>query len=143
MRLLKSHCRYFWSNSAPALQEVNLSSPGEASDLPYGSRAPDLIAVGSCIVGEGTVSIPARVVRQIQALDYVDFAELLPDNLEMLRRMQCLQAGQSEAPSRRRLRQIMGIPTWVQCFAVYAGVLLQRHPGRALDILGYLRLVVH
>ena len=130
-------------SAAPALQEVSLISPGETLDSPCGPHAPDLFAVGSCIVGEGTVPILARVVCQVQALEYVDFVELLPDNLEMLRRMQSSQAGQGKAPSRRRPRQIMGIPTWVQCFAVYAGVLLQRHPGRALDLRGYLWLVVH
>ena len=65
----------------------------------------------ACIVGEETTPIPARLVRLIQAQEYVDFAELLPDNLELLRRMQAT----AEPANRRRLPQITTLPTWVQC----------------------------
>ena len=90
-------------------------------------------------MGEGTTPIPARLVRLIQAQKYVDFAELLPDNLELLRRMQAT----AEQANRRRLRQITTLPTWVQCFATYTGILLRKHAARAQEVMAYLRLVAH
>ena len=90
-------------------------------------------------MGEGTTPIPARLVRLIQAQEYVDFAELLPDNLELPRRMQTT----AEPANRRRLRQITTVPTWVQCFATYAGILLRKHPARAQEVMAHLRLVAH
>ena len=36
------------------------------------------------VVGEGMPPMPARLVKLIQSGQFVDFAELLPDNLQLL-----------------------------------------------------------
>ena len=47
-----------------------------------------------------TTPIPARLGRLIQTQEYVNFADLLPDNLELLRRMQAAaEQVQSSSPA--------------------------------------------
>ena len=122
---------------------VSSLGPSLSTSVSVEAVAPTVTALSSsakaCIVGERTTPIPARLVRLNQTLEYVDLAELLPDNLELLRRMQAT----AEAANRRRLRQITTLPTRVQCFATYAGILLQKHPARAQEVMVYLRLVAH
>lgn len=64
-----------------ALESVDLVHTGGL----VGEHPPTLQAAtdGSLVVGEGTTPIPARVVRTIQSGQFTDFAELLPDNLEL------------------------------------------------------------
>ena len=117
--------------------------PSLSTSVSVEAVAPTVTALSSsaeaCIVREGTSPIPARLVRLIQAQEYVDFAEILPDNLEFLRRMQAT----AEPANRRRLRQITTLPTWVQCFATYAMILLRNYPAWAQEVMAYFRLVSH
>ena len=84
----------------------------------------------ACIVGDGTTAILARLSRLIQAQGYVDFAELVVHNLELLRRMQAT----AEPASGRQVRQIRTLPTRVNCFATYAGILLEALcPGKGSE----------
>ena len=138
-------------SAASAIHGVSLMQPSTVPSLgpslstsvSVEAVAPTVTALSSsaeaCIVGEGTTPIPTRLVRLIQAQEYVDFAELFPDTLELLRRIQAT----AEPANRRRLRQITTLPTWVQCFATYAGILLRKHPARAQEVMAYLRLVAH
>ena len=140
--------------AAAELGAVNLIQPREVS-TPSSTLAADVLkptntageaAAASFrprVVGEGTPPIPARIVKAIQTGQFADFAELLSDNLGFLRRLQASSImGASEA-GQWRLRQVSSLGTWVQCFAVYAAIALQAHRSRALDLLAYLRLVVH
>ena len=95
------------------------------------------------VVREGTSPVPARLVKLIQSGQFVDFAELLPDNLELLRRLQASAVTGANEAGHRRLRQVSSLGTWVQCFAIYAAIVLRASPSRALDLMAYLQLVVH
>lgn len=86
------------------LGSVNLIKP-DVSALAFSDTASsgDLVvaSIRPLVVGEGTSPIPARVVTQTEAGDFVDLAEELPDKLELLRRMQATAlAGASEAGQR-------------------------------------------
>ena len=56
--------------------------------------------------------VPPKLVQKIQAGEFVDLAELLPDNMEMVRRASIEGQGQSQ----RQLRRVVNLLTWVQCF---------------------------
>ena len=95
------------------------------------------------MIGEGTPPVPAKLVKQIQSGQFVDFTELLPDNLELLRRLPASSVSGANEDGHCRLPQVSSLGTWVQCFAVYAAFVLRAAPDRALDLMAYLQLVVH
>ena len=94
-------------------------------------------------VGEGTPLVLTRLVRLVQSGQFVDFPLLLPHNLELLRRRQASALTGANEASPRRLREVSSLGTWVQCFAIYAAIVLRASSSRALDLMAYLRLVVH
>ena len=95
------------------------------------------------VVGEGTPPVPDRLVELIQSGQFVDFAEVLPDNLELLRRLQASVVTGATKAGYRRLRQMLSLGTCVQCFAISTAIVLRASPSRGLDLMAYLRLVVH
>ena len=82
--------------------------------------------------------VPPKLVQKIQAGEFVDLAELLPDNMEMVRRAGIEGQGQSQ----RQLRRVVNLLTWVQCFSTYAAILGEAQPHRSRDLLAYMRLIV-
>lgn len=70
-------------------------------------------------VAESIVPIPGKLVSRIQALEYVDMQELLPENLAFAKRLAALPQGL--APSKHTgEREIAGeraLMTWVSAFA--------------------------
>ena len=93
------------------------------------------------MMGTSLPPVPGRVVAKIKARQFVDFAELLADNAELLRRESERDYG-SPAWSRPQLRQVPTIIAWVQAFASFAAVELQLRPERAVELMAYLRLLV-
>lgn len=96
---------------------------------------------GSFFLGESFAPIPQKLVQRIQTGEFVDMADLLPDNLE-LRRREDNDASSSGTTGKRRARTITNLLTWVQCFATYAAVVGEKYPNRTRDLLAYIRLVV-
>ena len=95
-------------------------------------------------VARSTVPIPGKLVSRIQALEYVDMQELLPDNLALV---ECLVAlPQGLAPSKHLgEREIAGekaLMTWVSSFVTYVAIVAEAHPARVGDMLAYMRLTV-
>ena len=115
--------------AAAELEAISFMQPGGPSAVPgtlaVSSPEPAIINTGNVtasrpvVVGEGTPPVPAKFVKQIQFRQFVDFAELLPDNLELLRRLQESSVSGANEAGHRRLRQVSSLGIWVQCFAVY------------------------
>ena len=88
-------------------------------------------------IGVGLPPVPQKLVERIQAGEYVDMVELLPD---------CLgthggSTAKEEKGSKRR-RQITSIAEWVQCFGVFMAVVASKSPDRTIDLLGYQSIIV-
>ena len=88
-------------------------------------------------IGTGLPPVPQKLVERIQAGEYVDMVELLPD---------CLgihggSTAKEEKGSKRR-RQITSIAEWVQCFGVFMAVVASMSPDRTIDLLGYQSIIV-
>lgn len=95
------------------------------------------------VIGDGFAPIPLALAKKIQALEFVDFAELLPDNRELLRRMEATDKSQSSASqSKSKLRQVSSITSWAQCFMAFAAILLSAHPEMLVDLMAYGKLVM-
>ena len=71
---------------------------------------------------------------------FVDMAELLPDNIELLRREAAVPRSSSD--SKVRLRQIASITAWAQCFATFVAIRAQAAPATVLALLAYMRLLI-
>ena len=72
--------------------------------------------------------IPTKLVQKIQALQYVDSKELLPDNIGLLRHMEALDLP-LVGETRSRLREVNSLLPWALCFMFYMAVLSESRPG--------------
>ena len=88
--------------------------------------------------------VTAKLVRRIQALEFVDMRELLPDNMALAERLEALPArlGNSAPRIIAEQREVPSLLTWVSCFATYVAVVAQAHPHRVTDMLAYMRLLI-
>ena len=90
-------------------------------------------------IGAGLPPVPPKLVQKIQAGEYVDMAELLPDRLGV-------NAGppvQGDKDDKKpKHRQVTNILEWIQCYTIYMAVRAEKHPEKILDMLGYQTLIV-
>ena len=127
----------------PLLDEAGETTPGMQANV--GSHRASLGGTSGRSKREGHFSlaehfppVPPKLVQKIQAGEFVDLAELLPDNMEMVRRASIEGQGQSQ----RQLRRVVNLLTWVQRFSTYAAILGEAQPHRSRDLLAYMRLIV-
>ena len=87
--------------------------------------------------------MPRKLVKKIQAGDFVDMSELLPDRLGVHASLSSTgeKGDKGEKPQQKR-RQVANIMEWVQCFAIYTAVVTAAAPDRTHDLLGYMALEV-
>ena len=86
--------------------------------------------------------ILTKLVHKIQALEFVEMRELLPDSTTL---GECLQAlpNQPHASKMPETREINSLPTWTSAFAPYVAVISTVHPTRVKDMLAYMHLIIH
>ena len=85
--------------------------------------------------------IPAKLVKRIHKMEYVDLRELLPDNLALSEKLEALPVHATHGLNPEH-REITKIVTWVSCMATYIAIAAQAHPLRVRDMLAYMRLMV-
>ena len=87
--------------------------------------------------------IPTKLVKCIQALEYVDMCELLLDNIALAEQLTKLpsSAGHTRPPEQREVGSLM---TWVSSFAtyMYVAIVAQAHPHRIADRLANMHLII-
>ena len=95
-------------------------------------------------VANSIVPVPGKLVSRIQALEYVDMRELLPDNLALAERLAALPQGLAppKPPGEREITGDKALMTWVSSFATYVAIIAEAHPARVGDMLAYMRLIV-
>ena len=84
--------------------------------------------------------IPAKLVRRVQALEFVEMRELLPDNIALAERMESLPS-RAQAAKDAETREITAFPTWVAAFTTYIAIVAEAHPSRVKDMCAYMRLL--
>jgi hypothetical protein len=94
--------------------------------------------------GPGRPPIPAKLVDQIKAGEYVEFADLLPDSLRDNEVPQELMLADQKVliPKRTRKKEIKDFPSWLECWTAFVRVLLTFYPGRALEMIQYLDIIL-
>ncbi len=82
------------------------------------------------------------LVRRIQAMEFVEMKELLPDNLALAERLEALpvRLGQPAKPAEQR--EIGSLITWVSSFTTYVAIMAEAQPGQVRDMLAYMRLIL-
>ena len=86
--------------------------------------------------GTGLPPIPPKLVARIEAGEFIDMCELLPDYLGAAR---AENQGKSSRPQRQPISNIL---EWVKCFSVYIAVVSSKQPHRVPDLLGYQMLIL-
>ena len=81
-----------------------------------------------------------ELVRRIQALEFVEMRDLLPDNIALAERLEALPTHRSPAKA-PETREVGALATWVTAFSTYIAVVATAHP-RVRDMLAYMRLLV-
>ena len=108
------------------------NSPGPVAVL----GADGETAAGPFVLGERIPPVPAKVVARIWKGEYIDMADLLRDNLEADRRRATAQRGaQQQGQAKATRREVPDLLSWAQCFSVYIGVAVEKHPHRVKQLL--------
>ena len=90
-------------------------------------------------IGAGLPLVPQKLVQRIQAGEFIDMAELLPDRLGVNAGPPV--EGDKDDKTPRRC-QVTNILEWIQCYSIYMAVRLQKYPDKVQDMLGYQALIV-
>ena len=86
--------------------------------------------------------VPPKLVKKIQALEFVEMRELLPENMALADRLEALPQRIGQPTRNPEQREIGSLYTWTACFATYIAVVSQAHPGRVVDMLACMRLII-
>ena len=82
-------------------------------------------------IGESLPPVPQKLASRICRWEYIDMAELLPESWAIKN-----DDGQHQLPTCCR-RQVTDLTTWLQCFAVYVGMLSGKHPEVVSELMVY------
>ena len=89
----------------------------------------------SCLV-QGSPPVPSKLVKKIEAGDFIDMAELRPEGLGTM---------EDSAPGRStkgKTKMISNILEWIRCFSLYVAILSRSAPHRVPDLLSYQALII-
>lgn len=94
--------------------------------------------------GEGLPSLPKKCVDKILAGEFIDRADLLPAKGKV-KAIPNATDGQivviQAADLMEHRKRIPDFATWVQCFNIYAVVIIAKQPERAKNLLAYMSLI--
>ena len=91
----------------------------------------------SFALGAGLSPVPAKIVVRIQAEEYADLSELLPEQLSGNADTSItLDSGEEKATHKKKRNRITSILEWAQCFSTYVAVLTKKHPQRISVLMG-------
>ena len=93
-------------------------------------RAQPLVFISS-----GLPPIPSRLMARVQAGQFVDMAELVPERL-------CAWDPPEEKTPTTKPQDVTDIVEWLQCFGTYIAIIGHTEPHRVPDLLGYQNLVI-
>ena len=83
-------------------------------------------------------TLPAKIVKRIQDLEYVDMAELVPDTWRFHEEeSKCCH--QNKRPKRGPVTDIL---LWVECYASMVAVLAPKYPMKVAGLMAYQKTIV-
>ena len=117
-------------SSLASLLATPLSSLGP---VPVGRAVP-------LVLSSALPPVPARAVDKIRSGLFIDFKELLPDNVALSQRLAETSSLLSGAPP-ARLREVTDILTWISCFLCFVAARSEDSVTR--DLMAYGLIVLH
>ena len=109
--------------------------------LPSMSQSEVHYLAAGIYMGEGLLTVPAKLAEKITKWEFVDMAELLPEFWSLSPK----DLGTNTPPRQnnpRCKRAITDIATWIQCFATYVSVMSTPHPQSVPELLAYLIFIL-
>ena len=91
---------------------------------------------GTVLFGAGFPPVPSKLVKKIEAGDFIDMAKLRPEGLGTM---------EDSAPGRStkgKTKMISNILEWIRCFSLYVAILSRSAPHRVPDLLSYQALII-
>ena len=119
------------------IAEIRSGSNDGTNDA--GTRGVPIVKSMAVSIGPGLPPVPLKIINKIEAGDFIDMDELLPE------RLGCPMArGQEDqfSASKPKRRSVSSILEWIQCFSVYMAVISCKRPDRIQDLLGYQSLIL-
>ena len=93
------------------------------------------------MLGVSQPALPKKLVKKIEAGEYIDFTELPPARGKSLSILLAVE-GQVlvvQAVDLLQSRQVIpDLATWLQCFVIYAAVIASKQLSRLPDLLAYI-----
>ena len=113
-------------------------------DQPKKSASPATQSTAEVVtLGAGLPPVPKKLVSRIQAGEFIDMSELLPDRLSAtsppFAKGDSSEAKGQAKPSRR---QVANVLEWLQCYSIYVAVVTEKKPDKIKDLLGYQALII-
>ncbi len=130
------------SNPSVGTQESTSVATCMANLLPLTGSDKAFSAAG-VYIREGFPPVPEKLAWKIRQWEYVDTAELLPEYLRSVAKMEEGSSSTSQgATLPRRRRNVIKLSAWLQCFATYVSVMSSHHPTAVLELLVYMICVL-
>ena len=97
-------------------------------------------ATAPLVLASALPPIPGRAVEKIFKGQFIDFKELLNDNVALVSQLRDLGAVASSASSRSRLCEVTNPLTWVYCYLSFMAVLSP--DARVHDLVAYAQIII-
>ena len=94
------------------------------------------------VLSSALLPIPEKVVEAIQAGHFVDFKDLLPDNVALKQRVVDAGILGSSANQSLRLREVTDVETWLHCFLAFVAAKEEFPETRELMTYGQIILML-
>ena len=118
-----------------------MSSLASLLATPLSSLGPALVGRAvPLVLSSALPPVPARAVDKIRSGLFIDFKELLPDNVALSQRLAETSSLLSGAPP-ARLREVTDILTWISCFLYFVAARSEDSVTR--DLMAYGLIVLH
>ena len=95
--------------------------------------AEDAVKTPAVHLGDGLPPIPAKIATRILNGEFVDMVDLLPEAWSVRKGDE--SAGKKGAKTKKKSEDIH---IWLQCYAVYVGVMATKHPERVPELMSYM-----
>lgn len=93
------------------------------------------------ILASNLPPVPPRLVKRIQALEFTNMRDLLPDNMALAERLEALPRGLQQGGTHCQ-REIDSLLTWACAFLTYVAVVNEAHPDRTRGLIAYMRTLI-
>lgn len=119
-----------------SLTELISFGAGKSASDGAGAVTPSPVGI---FVGEGLPPVPSRLAERIRRWEFVEMCELLPELLAN----QKVGDSDTKQPGRARGRKrVQEIGVWLQCFAVFVGVVAKSSPEAVPGLMAYMISII-